>query len=71
MAATAGLSTLFFAGGLCTFVGLRQMEQIQTSLALAEYSANALAEGDVSEAVRQALQRIPKKTGLFSAPVQP
>ncbi len=70
-AAAAVLCALFFVGGFCAFVGLKQMEQIQTALTLAEYSANALAEGDVSEAVRKALQGIPEKTGLFSAPVQP
>ena len=69
--AAAVLTALFFVGGFSTFVGLRQMEQIQTSLTLAEYSANALAEGNVSEAVRQALRGIPEDTSLFSPPVTP
>ena len=62
---------LFLSGGFCSFVGLKQMQQIQTALALAEYSANALARGDVSEAIRLALQGIPEENGLLSASVTP
>lgn len=65
----AAVTTLFLAGGLCTFIGLRQMEQRQEALALAEYSSNSLAEGDVSGAIRQALQAIPKEPGPLDAPV--
>ncbi len=63
------LSTTFLAGGTCSFVGLKQMEGTQEALALAEYSANSLAEGNVSGAVRLALQAIPKEKGLLDAPV--
>lgn len=69
--AAAALSVLFFIGGLSSFVGLRQMEQIQTALTLAEYSANALEKGDVSEAIRQALLGVPEETSLLSVPVMP
>lgn len=63
------LSILFLSGGACTFAGLRQMEQVQASLALAEYSANALAQGNVSGAVELALQAIPEKESVWNAPV--
>lgn len=65
----AMLSLLFLGGGACSFVGLKQMEQIQTAFALSEYSANALSEGDVNQAVRQALQAIPQGNSLLDAPV--
>lgn len=65
----AMLSTLFIAGGICSFIGLKQMEQMQEAFALAEYSANSLAEGDVEMAVEQALRAIPDGTGILEAPV--
>ena len=65
----AAMAVGFLAGGACTFVGLKQLEQRQASLAAAEYSANALAEGNVSQALRLALQAIPAENGIFSAPV--
>ncbi|OUQ16809.1 hypothetical protein B5E84_11355 [Lachnoclostridium sp. An14] len=63
------LSALFLSGGFCTFVGLKQMEQRQAALALAGYSADALAKGDVSAAVELALQAIPKTDSIWNAPV--
>ncbi|MCM1044747.1 MAG: protein kinase [Candidatus Gastranaerophilales bacterium] len=69
MTCAAILSAVFLAGGGCTFVGLKQMEQRQTALAMAEYSANALAEGNVSEAVNLALGAIPLEKSLLCAPV--
>lgn len=69
--AAAALSVLFFIGGFCSFVGLKQMEQVQAALALSEFSANALAKGDVSTAIQQALQGIPEANGLLDAPVMP
>lgn len=65
----AALAGAFLTGGVCAFIGLRQMEQRQGALALAEYSANALAEGDVDAAVRQALEAIPDGKSIFDAPV--
>ena len=65
----AAMAVGFLTGGACTFVGLKQLEQRQASLAAAEYSANALAEGNVSQALRLALQAIPAENGIFSAPV--
>lgn len=63
------LSAVFLAGGTISFVGLKQQEQRQTALTMAEYSANALAEGDVSRAVEQALQAIPSGASIFEADV--
>lgn len=63
------LSGLFLSGGICSFVGLKQMEQRQTALALAEYSANSLADGDVTGAIDLALQAIPTGNSILEAPV--
>lgn len=65
----AVVSVLFLAGGACSFVGMKQMEGTQKALTLAEYSANSLAEGNVSEAVRLALQAIPEETTILDPPV--
>jgi len=67
----AALGTAFLAGGFCTFIGLKQLEQRQSALALAEYSGNALAEGDVSGAVSLALQAIPDGKSILNAAVTP
>lgn len=65
----AGIGSLFLAGGVSAFVGLKQIEQQKEALALAEYSENALAEGKITEAVSRALQAIPEEGDLLSAPV--
>lgn len=52
----AALVVIFLLGGASALAGLKQLEQMQASLAMAEYSTNALAEGNVSEAVTLALQ---------------
>ncbi len=69
-AVSAGILTaLFLAGGLCTFLGLRQMEQVQAQGRLAaEASRQALAavtaseeayrEGDLPTAVRRAAEAL-------------
>lgn len=67
--AAASLSLLFLAGGAAALAGSRQMEQVQEALALSEYSAGALAEGRVSEAVNLALQAIPERKGFLQPPV--
>lgn len=65
----AALTTLFLAGGASAFIGMKQLEQRQSALALAEYSSNALAEGDISSAVSLALQAIPTGGSILDAPV--
>ena len=69
IASATVLSTVFLAGGACTFVGLKQLEQQQEARALAEYSANALAEGDITTAVKQAMQAIPTGESIFEGEV--
>lgn len=69
MASAVSLTGLFLAGGIGTFIGLKQLESRQTALTLAEYSANALAEGDISTAVSQALLAIPSSRNVLEAPV--
>lgn len=63
------LSVIFLSGGAITFTGMKQLEQIQESLALAEYSSNHLAQGDVSDAIKLALQAIPAGKSFLDAPV--
>lgn len=63
------LTGVFLLGGAGAFVGLKQLEQLQTARALAEYSANQLAAGDVSGAVELALQAIPAGESILEAPV--
>lgn len=65
------LASIFLIGGACCFTGLKQLEQMQTALTLSEYSANALAGGNVSAAIEQALQAIPDGKSIFDAPVTP
>lgn len=69
IASTVALTAIFLAGGACAFVGLKQLEQRQTALAMAEYSANSLAEGNISSAIAQALQAMPTGESILEAPV--
>ena len=66
-AAVAVCGAAFLLGGAGTFVGLKQLEQYQQALALSEYSANELTEGDVTGAVRLAMQALPDEKSIFSA----
>lgn len=70
-ASFAFCAATLLAGASLTFIGLKQMQQRENALALSEYSANALASGDISGAVDYALQAIPKEKSIFSAPVTP
>lgn len=63
------LTSMFLVGGSCTFIGLKQLESRQSALTMAEYSANALAEGDIPAAVSLALQAIPSGGSFLEAPV--
>ncbi len=69
VAAAMVLSVSFLTGGACSFLGLKQIERRKEALALAEYSANALAEGNVVGAIELALQAIPMKKSIFEAEV--
>lgn len=68
-AAMIVLAGVFLLGGAGAFVGLKQLEQLQTARALAEYSANQLAGGNVSGAVELALQAIPAGKSILEATV--
>lgn len=66
---TISLTFLFLSGGAAAFAGMNQMKQTQAALALAEYSANRLREGDISGAVKLALEAMPEKKTILDAPV--
>ena len=68
-AAAAVLTFVFLAGGLTAFVGLKQMEERQKALTLAEYSTEELSKGNVTGAVSLALQAIPGGESILEAPV--
>ena len=65
----AVLGCVFLVGGGCAFIGMKQLQQRQSALTLAEYSANALAKGDTTAAIRQALQAIPRPRSIWDAPM--
>ena len=60
------LTVVFCAGALASFVGLKRMQTIERGLKLAEYSHNALEEGNVSKAIQYALEAIPEKTNFVT-----
>lgn len=68
LASAAVLGVLFLAGGACTFEGMHQKEQRQKALTMAEYSADLLAQGNVTGAVKEALEAIPDRESVFTAP---
>lgn len=70
-AATAAIILMAVLGGGCTFIGLNQQGQQQKALADAAYSSELLQNGDVLGAVEKVLSVIPKKTGIFTAPIVP
>lgn len=64
----AVFTAILLAGSGITYIGLKQMERMQNMYALAEYSGNALREGDAVQAVQLALDALPKNSGLFEIP---
>lgn len=66
---TAILSLMFLSGGASTLVGMRRLEKTQEALTLAEYSANHLADGDMSGAIEYALKALPEEKSIFVPPV--
>lgn len=67
--AVAGICCTFLTGGFSTMVGMKQLEQRQEALTLAEYSAKELEQGNVTKALQQALQAIPRTNSIWKAPV--
>lgn len=66
---TAVSVALFLTGGVFTFVGMKQTENYQAALKLASYSQASFADGNLSEAVDQAMQALDTGEGLLHAPV--
>lgn len=65
---TAGILAVVLAAGVAvSFTGLKRMQVTESWKKLAEYSENALQEGDVDSAVSYALETFPEK----SSPAQP
>lgn len=59
MAVSAACITVtFICGGACAFLGMRQLKQVQESIALSEYAQNALTQGDAYGAVAQSLEAL-------------
>ncbi|NBI71571.1 hypothetical protein D3Z50_10950 [Clostridiaceae bacterium] len=65
---SAVMAAAFLSGGACALTGSKQLEHRQRALALAEYSADALAKGDVAGAVELALSALPAGGNIFEAP---
>ena len=64
-------AAIFLIGGLVTFVGLKRQERYHHARELAEYSADALRQGDVEQAITYALEALPEKRGLLDPPYVP
>lgn len=62
-------TTVFLIGGITSFMGESQLKEQKNSLAMAGYSSDALARGDVSGAITYALSAIPDKKGFLNIPV--
>lgn len=59
------LLCLFAAGAMVSFIGLKRMQTKEKWLKLAEYSENALREGDSSGAIDYALQTFPEGKSIL------
>lgn len=62
---TAALAVTLAAGVAVSFVGLKRMQTAESWKKLAEYSANALREGDPEAAIGYALQAFPETGSLL------
>ncbi|WP_164545508.1 WD40 repeat domain-containing serine/threonine protein kinase [Paenibacillus albus] len=69
MTAIICIAVLMF-GAFSTVMGLKRMQSEQASLKLAEYSANAMADGDSVKAVQYALDALPTP-GIFTSNYTP
>lgn len=58
---------VLIAGGILTaFTGLKRMQTEENWLKQAEYSRNALEDGDTGKAVKEALKAFPEKENIFT-----
>lgn len=55
-------------GSAITFVGMKQLENLQNAYVLAEYSSNELQNGDVDKAIEYALMALPVDKDIFTPP---
>lgn len=60
------LPIVFLVGVIFAFTGLKRMQTTESWLKLAEYSQNALQDGDVENAVAYALQAFPESKNIFT-----
>lgn len=65
---SALLSSMLIAGSLAVFLGLRQMERLQTGQVLAAQSADYLSAGDVDSAIDTALSALVDNPGALDIP---
>ena len=64
--ASGALAAAACAGVFTAFTGLKRMQTTESWLKLAEYSRNALQQGDTGAAIQYALQAFPEKTTIFT-----
>lgn len=69
--AAVSCSVFFVCGISSAFIGLRRMQVTENWLKLAEYSQNALSDGDTVSALDYALSALPQKSGLFTPSALP
>lgn len=60
------LTVVFAAGISSALIGLKRMQTTESWLKLAEYSGNALAQGDTEAAIRYALEALPTETTILT-----
>lgn len=59
-------AALFLVGTAIGFTGLKRMQTKESWLKLAEYSDNALQDGNTEKAIKYALDATPEKSGLLT-----
>lgn len=65
--ATLSLMTVCMAAGVAvSFIGLKRMQTTESWLKLAEYSQDALRDGDVDQAIADAMKAFPRQEGLLT-----
>lgn len=68
IAGVSVLAAMLALGGCGTYIGLKQMERLQTAQVIAAESAQALYHGDVKGAINTAITALSGKGGLFDIP---
>ena len=65
------VAVIALAGGVISYVGLRQSERLKDAYVQAGYSVESLRNGNVSAAVSYAMQALPQERGLLDPPYIP